>query len=82
MIELLPATAVMLYLGISLTTLLSLWIFHHYQSRTRKVILQAEKLLVCEYCHCAYLADIAKKVTRCPDCSSYNKNNPYKKPLS
>lgn len=73
MIELSPTTAIMLYLCITLATLLSIWGFHHYQSRKRKVDLSQQKLVICEYCHYAYLGQIAKPVNQCPQCESFNK---------
>lgn len=73
MIELTPAAACTLYLGATLATLLGLWIYHHYQSRHKKIITFAQKLHVCEYCHFAYLAELGKDVTQCPQCQSFNK---------
>ncbi len=68
-----------LYLGVTLCVLLGVWLSHHYKNRGKKLMLNAEELLVCEYCHCAYLAEVSQAVTRCPDCRSYNKNNPYQR---
>lgn len=73
MIELTPAAACTLYLGTTLAILLGLWIYHHYQSRNKKIITVAQQLHVCEYCHFAYLAELGKEVTRCPQCQSFNK---------
>lgn len=72
MIELLPATAFMVYLLMTLIPLLGIWAYHHYRVRKTKVVTEAQRLLVCEYCSFAYLDDIGKKVTRCPQCQSYN----------
>jgi hypothetical protein len=73
MIELSTTTAIMLYLCMTLATLLSLWGYHHYQSRKKKVDLSHQRLIVCEYCHFAYLDRVTKPVTQCPQCESYNK---------
>lgn len=77
MITLLPATAAMLYLLMTLTVLLGLWISQHYKTRGKKLSLEEHELLICEYCHNAYLGNKIKTVTQCPQCKSYNKNNRY-----
>ncbi len=73
MIELSPTTALMLYLGLTLFFLLSIWIWNHYASRRRQILPAEQDLHVCEFCHFAYLDTGAKKLTRCPRCQSYNK---------
>lgn len=77
MIGLSSTTALMLYLCLTLGILLAVWISHFYRFRNKKVVIAEQDLLVCEYCHCAYLAKKAKTVTQCPQCHSYNKNNLY-----
>lgn len=77
MIELTPITALMLYLAFTLFTLLGIWAWHHLKSRKNKVIIVKQELLVCEYCHFAYMEQIGKDVTTCPQCGSFNKNNRY-----
>lgn len=77
MIEVAPNTAIMLYLAISLTAILGLWLYSHASKRKKKIVTSEQRLLVCEYCHCAYVEDLTKEVTKCPDCNSFNKNNPY-----
>jgi protein-arginine kinase activator protein McsA len=79
MIELSQTTALTVYLFISLTLLLSILIYQHFFSIKRKVRTDRERLLVCEYCHFAYLGEIGSELTQCPQCSSFNKNNTYKK---
>lgn len=74
MIELSTSTAIMLYLGLTLCPLLGLWIFQHCLSRHKKMELSDQELHVCEYCHFAYLEEIATKITQCPQCQSYNRN--------
>jgi uncharacterized paraquat-inducible protein A len=78
MIELSMTTAAMLYLSITMAILLGLWLFQHYKSRQKKIVIIEEELLVCEYCHFAYMEDRSKGVTQCPQCQSYNKCNVYK----
>jgi hypothetical protein len=73
MIELSPTTALMLYLSFTLGTLLAIWGIHHYSSRKKKVNLSNQKLHICEYCHFAYLGKVDTTVSKCPQCSSYNK---------
>lgn len=74
MIELTTNTAIMLYLSLTLSTLLGLWVYHHYSTRSKKVDISDQELHVCEYCHFAYLDEIETPITRCPQCKSYNKN--------
>lgn len=73
MIEVSPSTGVMLYLGITLFFILGLWGFNHYRTRKHSLKLEAQKLLICEYCHFAYLEDRVSQVTQCPQCRSFNK---------
>lgn len=72
MIEISPNTAIMLYLSVTLGVLLSLWFLHHFFSRKEKISILEQELLVCEYCHCAYLKELDKKISQCPQCHSYN----------
>lgn len=69
----------MIYLGLTLSAILFLWMAQHYQRRQKKTILSAQKLLLCEYCKCAYVGEISKNITQCPLCHSYNKNNHYQR---
>jgi hypothetical protein len=74
MIEVSEVTAFMLYLCLTLGSLLGFWAFQHYSKRNKKISLDEEQLFVCEYCHFCYLEDFTQSVTRCPQCQSYNKN--------
>lgn len=78
MIALSPTTALMLYLGLTLLSLLGIWIASHYYSRHRRFMPLEKKLIVCEFCLFAYLDSSNKQVTQCPRCESYNKNQPPK----
>lgn len=73
MIELSPATALLLYLGATLAVLMGVWIASHYRSYRRRFLPPEKELKVCEFCHFAYLDIGAKKISRCPRCDSYNK---------
>ncbi len=75
MIKLSPVTALMLYLFMTLATLLSIWSWYHFRSRKKKVILAEQELKVCEYCHFAYLDQISKDVSQCPQCQLFNKRH-------
>jgi ribosomal protein L37AE/L43A len=77
MIELTPNTALMLYLCMTLTVLLGIWGWQHLSSRKNKVVINEQELLVCEYCNFAYMDQIGKPVTACPQCGSFNKKNNY-----
>lgn len=79
MIEVAPNTAIMIYLAIFLAVIMGLWLNTHVVKRNKKIVTTEQKLLVCEYCQCAYVEDLAKEVTKCPECQSYNKNNLYQK---
>lgn len=77
MIELSPTTAMMVYLCVTLAMLIGIWAYHHYRCRRRKVVLIQQELYVCEYCHFTYLDQVAKPITQCPQCDSFNKKNRY-----
>lgn len=79
MIELSTTAAINLYLGLTLAILLGIWFYHHYSVRHKKVVTTDKELFVCEFCHFAYLSPKEKTVTQCPQCQSFNKNNPYGK---
>lgn len=78
MIELSTNTAVMLYLCLTLSILLGLWLYHHYQSKRKKIVTSEKELRVCEYCHFVYLDVDFKEVTQCPQCKLFNKRNTFK----
>ena len=71
MIELTPTAALTLYFTTTLAFILGLWIYQHV--RVKKVVTAAQELVVCEYCHFAYLGELSKEVTQCPQCRSYNR---------
>ncbi|MGZ3633635.1 MAG: hypothetical protein ACXU9U_05945 [Parachlamydiaceae bacterium] len=73
MIEISETTAFMLYLCLTLGSVLGLWLQQHYSKKNRKINLNEEQLYICEYCQFCYLENQVKPVTRCPQCQSYNK---------
>ncbi len=73
MIEISPITALMLYLCLTLGILLGIWVYHHFRSRKKKIVVIEKKLFVCEYCNNAYLDGIVNSLTKCPQCGSFNK---------
>lgn len=79
MIELTFNTVFILYLAMTLTIVLSIWIYSHYRTR-RRVFTAPEKVLcVCEYCLFAYVEQSINTLNRCPKCGLYNKENSFKK---
>ena len=73
MIELSPNTAFLIYLGLTLTTILALWIVSHYRTYKRQFLPLEQELNICEFCHYAYLDRGDKKITKCPCCDSFNR---------
>jgi len=79
MIELTFNTLFILYLSITLMTVLGLWIYSHYRMRRRAIYTVEKALFICEYCHFAYVEESAKQLNRCPQCGLFNKENNYQK---
>lgn len=75
MIEVSQTTLFMLYLCMTLGPILGLWLYHHYSRRNQKIDLAEQKLYACEYCQFCYLDRQAARITRCPQCQSYNKSS-------
>ena len=71
------STAFLLYLALTLVTLLTLWFIQNLRMQGKPVQLAAKELYVCEYCQTAYLEERTKAVSQCPQCSSYNKQNQF-----
>jgi hypothetical protein len=78
MIGLTFGQAAMLYLGLTLGVLFTLWVIHHFKSKKSNILPPAEELLICEYCHSLYSDKTSKTVNKCPVCQSYNKLNQFK----
>jgi ribosomal protein L37AE/L43A len=79
MIELTFNTMFMLYLSMTLATVLGIWIYSHYRMRYRTIFTSENALFICEYCHFAYLEDSVRKINQCPQCGLFNKHNAYQK---
>lgn len=78
MIELTPSSALLLYLLVALLALLGVWAYQQYSHKDRCILPPEESLRVCEYCHFVYLFEIAKDVSKCPQCQCFNKSPPQK----
>lgn len=78
MIQISITTAIIIYLSLSLLLLFSLWLKHNNERRQRTPQAPLSQLYICEYCHFPYLGETEVPVTRCPQCSSMNKDNAYK----
>lgn len=72
MIEISQMTAMTLYLCLTLGTLLGVWAYQHYSRRHRKMNMSPKKTYVCEFCHFCYLDNLEQKISKCPQCQSYN----------
>ena len=68
------STAFLLYLAVTLGTLLSLWVIRNVLRRGCRVVLPEIQLYNCEFCKETYLDDNDKEVTKCPQCQSFNKH--------
>lgn len=79
MIALTAPTAIMIYLGVTLGSLLLLWFISHLYTRNAKLLLTEHQLYECEFCQNLYLDQKSVEVTQCPQCESFNKENKYKK---
>jgi hypothetical protein len=79
MIQISATLALTLYLSLFLLTLLLLWILHNKKKMKSLKIEPLTKLFVCEFCKYPYLDKSSKKITECPQCKSFNKENDYKK---
>ena len=75
MIDIFPTTALMLYLGLILFGMLAVWILQNFVSKKKPILPLEKKLFTCEFCHFPYLDSSTKKITRCPGCKSYNKQD-------
>ena len=71
MIDIKQTDAFMIYLGIFLLIVISLWV---YQAATKVFYQysQCKNIFTCEYCGADYLLDSSKQISKCPECKSYN----------
>jgi ribosomal protein L37AE/L43A len=79
MIELTFNTLFILYLSLTVATVLGIWIYSHYRIRQRLFFTTEKALFICEYCHFAYVEDSSKQLNCCPQCGLFNKHNAYQK---
>lgn len=79
MIDLTFNAIFILYLSVTLATILGIWIYSHYRMRRRTFFTTERALFVCEYCHFTYVEESVKHLNRCPQCGLFNKNNVYHK---
>lgn len=73
MIELTTNAALIIYLGLTLAVILTLWLVNHFKSKKRYSIDTRQQLYLCEYCCFVYLELDNQTVTTCPQCQSFNK---------
>ncbi len=78
MISVDPSKALILYLMFFFITLLFLWLKSN-KKRTKAIKVKPFSVLyLCYYCTFVYLDKNHKKITQCPQCKSFNKDNCYK----
>jgi uncharacterized paraquat-inducible protein A len=74
MIELTFTMAFMLYLSLTLFTVMGFWIYSHFRTKSKTILTCEKELCVCEFCHYAYLEEQIKTLNKCPQCGLLNKN--------
>lgn len=74
MIQITTTVAITLYLFLTLSVVLGVWLLQQYRSK-KKQRLTLDKITVCEFCHFVYLERVEKAVTQCPQCHCYNKES-------
>ena len=72
MIEVDTATALLIYLGFFLFLCLGMWVFTHLKNRNKVTLPPLYILSTCEYCHFDYLGKNGEKISKCPQCGSFN----------
>lgn len=77
MIELTFNAIFLLYLSLTLSSVLGIWIYSHYRGKKRKIFTEEKALFICEYCHFAYVEEGVKELNRCPQCGLFNKENTF-----
>ena len=73
MIQVDQSTALMLYLCFFLFLCLGAWLVSHLKGRKKQSLPPLYQLTTCEYCTFTYLSETGRKITACPQCSSFNK---------
>lgn len=73
MIEVQTTTALLLYLTLFLGICFGAWMFFHLKNRNKEILPPLYSLSTCEYCHYNYLSRHGEKLSKCPQCDSFNK---------
>ncbi len=73
MIELDIATAVALYLCLTVITLLLLWLFLDRETKPRQYASEKKSIWQCEVCTFTYIDNQHDIISKCPQCGSFNK---------
>jgi len=73
MIELDIATAVAIYLFLTVVGLLVLWLVFDRQTKPRQYTSEKRSIWQCEICTFTYVDSQHDIISRCPQCGSYNK---------
>jgi hypothetical protein len=66
------STAFLIYLAITLGSLLCLLVIRLFKKQISSTQLQEKILFSCEYCHLKYIDKQTTNVTQCPHCESFN----------
>jgi hypothetical protein len=77
MIELTYNMTLLIYLFFTMTSVLLLWLYSHYQRKKRIIFSLEEGLFQCEYCHLSYVDKRVHMLHRCPQCGLLNKIEVY-----
>jgi len=72
MIKVEMTTALLLYLGLFLFLCFGAWVFSHIKQRKKQSLPPLYILSTCEYCHYQYLGRNGEKISKCPQCESFN----------
>lgn len=73
MIEITPSSAFLIYLLLSLGTLMAIWLYSHYLDKKKQHVALDSRLTTCEYCHTTYVTPSDQSISNCPQCNSFNK---------
>ena len=73
MIKVSVHTALLLYMALFLFFYLLTWLISHLKTRSKKIITPYLTLTTCSFCNAPYLANLEKKVHKCPSCNCFNK---------
>lgn len=72
MIELDIATAVALYLLLTVVSLLLLWLLFDRETKPKQYTSEKKSIWQCEICTHAYVDSQHEVISKCPSCGSYN----------